>query len=66
MSPILTKSTKAEKKIVSNNEVIFENNGNPIVLAKNKDFASLGTATRKCKFKNKFYQEVPIKIDENT
>lgn len=54
------------QKLVDNEEVLFDSQGHAIVLAKHTDFAKLGTATKKGKFRNALEQEIPFNVDEET
>lgn len=55
-----------ELKMIDNNEVIFDSRGNPIVLKDNRDFMNLATKAKKGKFKKQLYEQIPIKIDDQT
>lgn len=48
---------------VSNDEVIFDSRGKPIILSQHQAFASLGAATRKLKFKKQFFVDPNVRID---
>ena len=43
---------------------MFDSQGNPIILSLNKEFAKLGYATKKGKFKNQLYRDVSYQVSD--
>ena len=52
--------------MVENEGVLFDSQGNEIVLAMHTDSANLGKATKKSKFKNTLEHEIPYSVNEET